>query len=141
MKKKAILNFSASIIYQFLNLLIGLVIPKFYTELFGSVYNGLNQSVSQIMSLLSVLQFGIATAAIQQMFKFIAENDKDTIRAIYWDAGKQYRKMGYVFMGIIIPVIIVFPFIIKDDLSYWTVVAFLLFRTISSAMEYFFQAK
>jgi O-antigen/teichoic acid export membrane protein len=141
MKKKAILNFSASIIYQFMNLLVGLVVPKFYTELFGSVYNGLNQSVTQIMSLLSVLQFGIAAAAIQQMFKYIAENDEDSIRAIYWGTGKEYRKMGYVFVGIILPIIVVFPFMIKDNLSYWTVIAFLLFRTISAAMEYFFQAK
>lgn len=141
MRRRAVLNFSTSIIYQFLNLLVGLIVPKYYTELFGSVYNGLNQSVSQIMSLLSVLQFGIAAAAIQQMFKYIAERDEDTLRAIYWDAGKQYRKMGYIFIGVIIPVIIIFPLVIKDDLSYWTVVAFLLFRTISSAMEYFFQAK
>lgn len=141
MKKRAVLNFSTSLIYQFLNLLVGLIVPKYYTELFGSVYNGLNQSVTQIMSLLSVLQFGIAAAAIQQMFKYIAENDEDTIRAIYWSAGKQYRKMGYVFIGLVVPVIIAFPFLIKDDLSYWTVIAFLLFRTISAAMEYFFQAK
>lgn len=141
MKKRALLNFATSLAYQFLNLLVGLIVPKFYTEIFGSVYNGLNQSVSQIMSLLSVLQFGIAAASIQQMFKSIADNDTDTISAIYWDAGKQYRKMGYIFVGVVIPVIVFFPFIIKDNLAYWTVIAFLLFRTISSAMEYFFQAK
>ncbi|MBO5357305.1 MAG: hypothetical protein J6A95_06000 [Clostridia bacterium] len=141
MNKRAALNFASSLMYQFVNLLIGLILPKFYTEAFGSVYNGLNQSVSQIMSLLSVLQFGIAAAAIQQMFKYIADKDEDTIRAIYWESGRQYRKMGYFFIGIVIPVIAIFPFIIKDNLSYLIVVAFLLFRTISSAMEYFFQAK
>lgn len=141
MKNRAIINFISSLVYQFSNLLIGLIVPKFYTEIFGSVYNGLNQSVSQIMSLLSVLQFGIAAAAIQQMFKYIADNDTDTIRAIYWGAGKQYRKMGYIFIGVIIPIIILFPFVLKEDLSYWIIIAFLLFRTISSAMEYFFQAK
>ena len=91
MNKRAALNFASSLMYQFVNLLIGLILPKFYTEAFGSVYNGLNQSVSQIMSLLSVLQFGIAAAAIQQMFKYIADKDEDTIRAIYWESGRQYR--------------------------------------------------
>lgn len=141
MKKRAIINFAASLAYQVATLLVGLFIPKLYTEIFGSVYNGLNSSVSQVMSLLSVLQFGIAAASIQQMFKSIADNDTDKISAIYWDAGRQYRKMGYVFVGMIVPIIAVFPFIIKDELAYWTVVAFLLFRTVSSAMEYFFQAK
>ena len=141
MKKRALLNFGASTLYQVVNLLIGLIVPKFYTEIFGSVYNGLNQSVSQVMSLLAVLQFGISAASIQMMFGSIAKNDDRTIAAIYWDTGKQYRKMGYVFLAVIVPVIIAFPFLLQEDLPYEIVVAFLLCRTVSSAMEYFFQAK
>ncbi|MBQ8146298.1 MAG: polysaccharide biosynthesis C-terminal domain-containing protein [Clostridia bacterium] len=141
MKKRALINFASSLIYQFTNLLIGLLLPKFYTEIFGSTYNGLNQTISQIMSFLSVLQFGIAAASIQQMFKYIVNNDEKTISAIYWNSGKQYKKMGYFFLGIIIPIIFVFPFVIKDELNYWLVVSFVLFRALSAAIEYFFQAK
>ena len=141
MKKRALINFASSLIYQFANLLIGLLLPKFYTEIFGSAYNGLNQTISQIMSLLSVLQFGIAAASIQQMFKHIVNNDEETLAAIYWDSGKQYRRMGYFFLGIIMPIIFIFPFIIKDEVSYWIAVSFILLRAISAAMEYFFQAK
>ena len=141
MKKRALLNFAASTLYQVISLLVGMILPKFYTETFGSVYNGLNQSVSQIMSLLHVLQFGISAAAIQMMFRPIARNDERGIAAIYWDTGRQYRKMGYIFIGVIVPVIAVFPLLIKEDLSYQIVAFFLLARTISSAMEYFFQAK
>ena len=142
MKKRAVLNFAASTVYQILNLLVGLIVPKFYTEAFGSAYNGLNQSVSQIMSLLSVLQFGISAASIQMMFRYIAENDEKMISAVYWDTGRQYRLMGYAFVALIIPIAMVFPYAIQSDgVSYYVIVAFLLFRAISSAMEYFFQAK
>lgn len=128
-------------IYQVVNLVVGLILPKFYTEIFGSVYNGLNQSISQIMTLLGVLQFGISAAAIQQMFKHIADNNQDMIRAIYWDTGKQYRKMGYFFLAAIIPIAVLFPFLLENELPYKIIVAFLLLRAVSSAMEYFFQAK
>ena len=141
MKKRALLNFSTSTLYQVINMLVGLIVPKFYTEIFGSVYNGLNQSVAQIMSLLAVLQFGISAASIQMMFRPIAEGDDKTIAAIYWDTGRQYRKMGYVFLGVIAPIIVVFPFVLQEDLPYEIVAAFLLCRTLGSAMEYFFQAK
>ena len=141
MKKRAIINFITSLSYQAINLIVGLILPKFYTETFGSVYNGLNQSVAQIMSLLSVLQFGIAAASIQQMFSHIAKKDEAGIAAIYWDSGKQYRKMGYIFVMILLPLIFLFPFFIKDNVSYEIIVIFLLFRSISAAMEYFFQAK
>lgn len=137
----AVINFAASLTYQLVNLLVGLILPKYYTEIFGSIYNGLNSSIAQIMSLLSVLQFGISAVSIQQMFKYIIKGDKAMISAIYWDAGKQYRKMGCIFLAIILPITAIYPFILQDDLPYRIVASFLLLRIISSAMEYFFQAK
>lgn len=141
MKKRAILNFAVSICYQLLNIIIGLILPKFYTEIFGSVYNGLNQTISQILSLLSVLQFGISAASIQQMFQHIAAKDEESIAAIYWDTGRQYRKMGYVFLSLIVPIIALSPLLIKDDLPSSIIFAFLAMRAFSAALEYFFQAK
>lgn len=139
--KRASFNFIASVLYQVVNLIVGLFLPKLYTETFGSVYNGLNSSVSQIMSLFAVLQFGISAPSIQQMFKYIAKDDKEMISAVYWDTGKQYRKMGYVFLIAIIPIILLFPMLIEENLPYKIIIAFIFFRAVSAAMEYFFQAK
>lgn len=141
MKKRAILNFAASAAYQILNLMLGLIVPKIYTEVFGSVYNGLNQSVSQVISLLSVLQFGISAVSFQQMFKYISDGDKKGIANVYWATGKAYRRMGYWFVSIITPLIFIFPFLIKDDVAKTTIILFLTFRSVSAVMEYFFQAK
>ena len=141
MKKRAIINFIASVGYQVLTMLVGLLIPKFYTEIFGSVYNGLNSSATQIMRLLHVLTLGISAVSIQQTIKYLAGNDTEMATSIYHDTGKQYRKMGLIFPCIMLPIIVVFPFVVKDDLSYWVIAAFLLFHSISAALEYFFQAK
>lgn len=141
MRKKAILNFIASFVYQISALIVGLVLPKYYTELFGSVYNGLNQSIAQVLGLLAVLQYGIAASSIQAMFKPISSNDEKGIAAIYRNTELQYRRMGYIFLLAIVPIIVFYPFAIKDDISYWIVAAFIVLRAISSAMEYFFQAK
>ena len=141
MKKKTLINFIASFLYQISALMVGLVLPKYYTEIFGSVYNGLNQSIAQVMGLLAILQYGIAASSIQAMFKPIAEGDERNIAAIYRKTELQYRKMGYIFLLAILPIIILYPFAIKDDITYWIVSIFVVLRGISSAMEYFFQAK
>ena len=137
LKKRALWNFSASLAYQFSTLLLGLILPKYYTEVFGSVYNGLNQTVSQVLS----LQFGIAAVSIQQMFQYIAQNDEPSIAAIYWNTGKQYRKMGWVFLAVSVPILALFPLLIQDDLPKIIIVLFLLFRMIASAGEYFFRGQ
>lgn len=141
MKKKAIINFTASILYQVVSLLVGLILPKYYTEIFGSAYNGLNQTITQIISLLSVLQFGISAASIQQIFKHIADNDQDSIAAVYQNTAQQYRNMGYIFIVAVIPIAVLYPMLLRNELPYTIIVAFLLMRAFSSAMEYFFQAK
>lgn len=141
MKKRAILNFVASFLYQISGLIVGLILPKYYTEIFGSVYNGLNQSIAQVMGLLAILQYGIAASSIQAMFKPIAAGDEKSIAAIYRTTESQYRKMGYIFLLAIVPIILLYPFAIKDNIAYWIVSSFIVLRGISSAMEYFFQAK
>lgn len=141
MKKKAIINFIASFLYQISALVVGLILPKYYTEIFGSVYNGLNQSIAQVMGLLAILQYGIAASSIQAMFKPIASGDEKSIAAIYRTTELQYRKMGYIFLLAIVPIILLYPFAIKDNIAYWIVSSFIVLRGISSAMEYFFQAK
>lgn len=141
MRKRAIYNFIASLLYQISALVVGLILPKFYTETFGSIYNGLNQSIAQVMGMLAILQYGIAASSIQAMFKPIAASDEKGIAAIYKSTELQYRRMGYIFLLAIIPVILFFPFAIKDDIAFWIVSVFIILRGISSAMEYFFQAK
>ncbi|MBQ6676789.1 MAG: hypothetical protein IJM71_01960, partial [Clostridia bacterium] len=141
MKKRAIINFIASVGYQVLTMLVGLLIPKFYTEIFGSAYNGLNSSVTQIMRLLHVLTLGISAVSIQQSIKYLAAKDTEMVTSIYHDTGRQYRMMGLIFPCIMLPIIVVFPFAVKGELSYWIVAAFLIFHSVSSALEYFFQAK
>ena len=106
MRKKAILNYIASFVYQISALIVGLVLPKYYTELFGSAYNGLNQSIAQVLGLLAVLQYGIAASSIQAMFKPISSNDEKGIAAIYRNTELQYRKMGYIFLLAIVPIIV-----------------------------------
>lgn len=141
LKKRAVINISVTILYQAVSLLIGLIIPKFYTETFGSVYNGLNQSVTQIMTFLNVLFYGISAASIQAMFKPISEGDNQKVSAIFTYTRLQYRKMGFIFIAMLLPVVIIFPFIIKDELPPYIIISFIVLRGVAAAVEHIFTAK
>lgn len=141
MRNRVLVNYIASLVYQFSSLSVGLILPRYYIEIFGSTYNGLNQTITQVMSLLAIFQYGIAAASIQAMFKPIAENDDSGVAAIYRVSGQEYRRMGYYFLLAITPIVFIYPIFVISQVSYWIVVSFFIFRAISSAMEYFFQAK
>lgn len=139
--KRALVNTLTAIIFQLITLAVGFVLPRLYVEAFGSTYNGLNQTVSQIMKLLAVLQAGIAASSIQALFKPIAENDKNTITAIFKYIDKQYKRMGYVFIVLLMGVTVIWTLLNQEELPLYLIPTFLLIYGLSSSMEYFFQAK
>ncbi len=121
--------------------MVGLIIPKYYTETFGSVYNGLNQTVTQIMTFLSVLFYGISAASIQAMFKPISEGDNKKVSAIFNYTKHQYRKMGLIFIAFLLPVTVIVPFVIKDELPIYIIVTFIILRGVAAAVEHIFTTK
>ena len=141
LKKRAAVNISITILYQAVSLLVGLIIPKYYTETFGSVYNGLNQTVTQIMTFLNVLFYGISSASIQAMLKPISQGDNKTVSAIFNYTKHQYRKMGFIFISFLLPVTIIAPFAIKDKLPVYVIISFIILRGFAAAVEHIFTAK
>jgi O-antigen/teichoic acid export membrane protein len=140
--KRAIINISISILYQVLSIITGLVLPKFYIETFGSAYNGLNQTVIQIISLLGLLQAGIGAAAIQALFKPVTENDLNKINAIFNGVSKQFKKMGYFFILLMVVISIIWPILNNEkEISGNLIVVFLIFNGLSACIDYFFQGK
>jgi O-antigen/teichoic acid export membrane protein len=140
-RKRALVNTLTAISFQLITLAVGFILPRLYIDAFGSTYNGLNQTVAQIMKLLAVLQAGIGAASIQALFKPIAENDKNTVTAIFKYIDKQYKRMGYAFIIILMAVTITWTIISQEELPIYLIPTFLIIYGLSSSMEYFFQAK
>ena len=139
--KRAFVNTAFIIAYQILNLLMGLVLPKLYTETFGSAYNGLHQTITQIMHWLALLQAGLAAASTQALFKPIAEKKKDEIWSVIKYTQSQYAKMGIWFVILLSAIAIVWGIIGSNEISGTLISYFLIMHGVSSAVEYFFLAK
>lgn len=140
-KKKASINIITIVCYQILNIIIGLFLPKLYTETFGSIYNGLNQTITQIMQLLGLLQAGISVASIQALFNPINNNDEMTINSIFDYTEKQYKKMSQYFIIVILAIGIIWPIISKENINNNYIFLLLIISGGCSLVDYFVQAK
>lgn len=139
--KRAIVNTLVIIFYQILNLLLGLIIPKLYTETFGSTYNGLNQTITQIMHWMGLLQAGLAAASIQALFKPIAEKKKDDIWSVLKYTQSQYCKMGIVFVILLSAISVVWGCIGSEEIKGSLIFYFMIMHGVSAAVDYFFLSK
>ena len=116
--KKAFYNVLISMIYQVVSIICGLITPRLILAAFGSTYNGVVASATQLLSIISVLTLGIAGATRVALYPALAKNDILAVSRIM-KATKQY--MRKVAMGVIIYAIllmIIYPYISHNSLSH-----------------------
>ena len=100
----ALKNVIASMSYEVMLIIFGLIMPKLIINTYGSEVNGLTSTITHILSILNLLQAGAVGASIFQMFKPVAEKDYNQISLVL-DASKRYfRKIGSIFLLLILVV-------------------------------------
>ena len=136
--KNTIRNFSSGIIVQIINKLMVFVVRTIFIKILGAEYLGINGLFTNILTVLSFAELGFGTAIIYNMYKPVAEDDKEKIKSLM----KLY-KIVYNIVGIIVIVcgLFVIPFlkyIITDapDIPENLVFIYILFL-INTASSYF----
>ncbi len=134
-------NIIWSIFGQMITLMIGILIPRFVIVSYGSEINGLLSSVSQIMSYLALLEAGLGMAAIQALYKPIAENDDYKVSRIVVATQNSYKKIGILYLIALIVCALVYPLFIKSKMDYWFVFVIVILFGIPSVLNFLFQGK
>lgn len=140
--KNALRNSVVGVISQVLTLVFSFVNRTIFIHFLGSDYLGFNGLFSNILSLLSIAELGIGSAIVYSMYKPLADQDKEKIKALV----NLYKKC-YVTIGVVITIIglLLIPFfdiLIKNppDIGENIVLIYILFL-LSNVNSYFFYYK
>ncbi|MCI7122661.1 lipopolysaccharide biosynthesis protein [Mediterraneibacter gnavus] len=138
---KGVRNIIWSILGQIITLLIGILIPRFVIVSYGSEINGLLSSVGQVMSYLALLEAGLGAAAIQALYKPIAQSDNYKVSQIVVATQNSYRKIGGMYLIAVIVCAFVYPFLVDSKMDYWFVFVIVILFGLPSVINFFFQGK
>lgn len=136
--KKALLNMVSSMGYQIVSIICGLILPRLILSAFGSTYNGVISSATQFLSMISVLNIGIAGATRVALYKSLAAEDKIATSRIMKATNNYMHKVGACVIVYAIILCIVYPFISHNDLSRIENSALIAIVSIATFAEYFF---
>ena len=102
--KKSIKNSISSVISNIIIITIGFVAKKIFIDILGTEYLGINSLFSNIISLLGIVELGLGSAIIYNLYKPIVENDKETIKSLMSFYKKAYHIIAFVvlILGLII---------------------------------------
>lgn len=126
---------------QIITIAIGIIIPRLVLVNLGSESNGLLNSISSILTYMSLLEAGVGITSLQALYKPIADNDKNSINGIMSATHQYYKKTGFIYLAIVIALSVGYPLLVKTSISKVYVFLVVLLAGLSGVMSYFFQGK
>ena len=98
--KNTLRNIAFGAVSRIVNIVLPFISRTVILYVMGTQYLGLSSLFSSILSFLSLAELGIGGAMVYSMYKPIAENDTNTIRALLNLYRKLYRIIGGVILAI-----------------------------------------
>ncbi|MDO4526634.1 MAG: hypothetical protein Q4B87_00895 [Candidatus Saccharibacteria bacterium] len=81
-----------------INLIVNFIARKFFIEILGAEYNGLNSLLTSIISILSIAELGIGTTIIYYLYKPLHEKNKELIKSLMEFYKKSYRLIASIVL-------------------------------------------
>lgn len=108
--KYSVLNVLSGMLSQLLLVAVGLVSRKVFIDTLGVSMQGINATLTAVISMLSLTELGIGTAIICNLYKPLAEDDHPAITALM----QMYSRIYRIIAGIVtILGVLVVPFLPK----------------------------
>lgn len=132
--KSSILNAIAMITQTGIISLLSLISTNLILKNYGSDFNGVVATASQLINLLLIVEGGFSLAINVALFKPYVENNQTKINSIMSASKKIFFKIGIIFFILGIAISLIYPLFIKSNLNYITI--FLIFLMVISATAY-----
>ena len=139
--KRSVFNAFSGLFSQFVSVALGVIIPRLVLVQLGSEANGLLSATQQALVYLDLLESGIGTAALQALYKPAAEQDRAAVSGIFNAIRREYAKVGIAYAALVCGLSVLFPFFIKTELPFFTVLLTVLLGGMGQAVRFLFQAK
>ena len=138
--KRALYNFFTDLIPLIIIALIGFLKLKLINENLGFAMSGMNTLFVNIMTYLSIMDGGLASALIFRLYKPISEKNQERINELASAAHRIFNSVGFIMLGIGFVVSFFVFFLFKQEgevISYTYVRVSFLIYLASTVIPYF----
>jgi hypothetical protein len=81
-KKLLIFNTLSSLIFQITTIICGFILPRLILQTFGSTTNGLVNSITQFLQIISFMELGVGAVVQSSLYKPLVDKDNKLISKI-----------------------------------------------------------
>lgn len=132
-------NTFSSLMYQFVYVICGLLIPIVIMKNFGSETYALITSITQFLSYITLLESGLGLVVKSALYKPIANKNNEDISSILKSTQKFFNKLIIVFIFYVIFLCFAYPKTASaKDFDSFLTVSLIIIISLSTFFEYFF---
>lgn len=139
--RQAFKNMLSSLILQLVVAVSGILIPRFFILAYGSSINGMVSSVGQFLTYLALVEAGISSAALVELYKPLADNDYDERNQVLTATRQFYYRSGALYGILLLALVIVYPFLIHNQVDNSMTRWMIIILAGSNLVDYFFLGK
>ena len=137
-KKKLIYNTVSSLVFQVTTIICGFILPKLILNAFGSNVNGLVNSITQFLGIISFLELGVGAVVQSALYKPLAENRQNDVSKIISSANKFFRRLAQILTVYVVVLVIFYPLFAAKEYGFWYTATLIVAISISSFAQYYF---
>lgn len=108
-------NTISSLLLQIVNLVVGFIVPYALIGTYGSGVNGLVTSLTQFVGYVQLVEAGISSAAVFQLYAPLARGDVEGASRVVSIARVFYYKSGGVFTALMLVLACLYPVFVQVD--------------------------
>lgn len=136
--EKLALNTVSSLALQVVSVICGFILPRLILETFGSDVNGLVNSITQFLGVITLLDLGVGAVVQSALYKPLADNDTNMISKIYVSANKFFRRLAEILLVYVVLLMIFYPMLVNKSFGHMYTALLIAAIGISSFAQYYF---
>lgn len=131
-------NTAASLLAQITALICGFILPRLFLQHFGSEVNGLVNSITQFLSVISFLELGVGAVVESALYKPLADHDTQQVSRVMVSANKFFHRLAQILLVYVVGLILIYPYIANQNFGYVYTATLIAAISISSFAQYYF---
>ena len=126
------------LVYQVTMIICGFILPRLILGHFGTEVNGLVNSITQFLAIISFLELGVGAVVQSSLYKPLADKDNITVSKVITSADKFFRRLGYILAIYVVVMLLYYPYLVKQNFSFTFTATLIVAISIRSFAQYFF---
>lgn len=137
-KKRFVANTISSLLFQVCTIICGFILPRMILKSFGSDVNGMINSVSQFLGIISFLEFGVGSVIQSSLYKPLADKDDETVSKIVVSGQKFFSRVAKILFCYVCILMVSYPVFAKQELGFVYTSTMIAVLSVSSFAQYYF---